>query len=977
MAATDRRQHWLNVLFPDTLDFPGKTEGVIVPSGTTAERPVLPVNGTLRYNISSGFLEAYVSGVWGNVGTAGSGVTDFVSLSDTPGGYTGLAGDILRINVAETGLEFIDGDTLFLPITGGTMSAAATIAMNGGTILNVPPPSAPGDVANKQYVDGVSAGLDPKESVRAATTGAIALTGTQTIDTVAVGVGDRVLVKNQGAPVDNGIYLVSAGAWSRSPDQDGSPASEVSGGNFVFVEAGGQSGSGWVVVHDGNINLGVDAINWTQFVGGGATQNLWETFTADAGTVFANIPTDTFTFTGGTGISTAIAGDTLTITNSAPNVDQNVWETIVADSGTTVANTTTDVLTIAGGTNVSTSIVGDSLVINATIGAGDSVTDADADTRIRVEAAPDEDIIRFDTGDSPGGFAAQPNIMRLSSALWDVDLGIATGGAGAPISLQAGGVGPGTGGNVDITGGGTPAGTGGVTTINGGYTDAGPGGALILSGGASGVGGADATLRGGNTAVGVGGAISIYGGTGPSSGTGGAMTLRSGNGGAGGNMTIMTGSSSSGQGGDIGITAAAGAGGAYSGGSVTVYAGNGAAGFDGRGGDVFLVAGDSNGTQQSGAITLLAGTPNGSAVASDVTISARSATSGNNKGGHILLTAGQAAGSGFEGGVHIRKQGSAPGELRIFDDNDSNYIGFTVPSAVTPSEVYTLPQFPGVGGQVLSSTTGGVMSWVTPSASPTFPLLAPDGTNAAPSYAFSTGGGTDGMYLKDSNTISFSINGTSEYEFNPALFNVLNGRINARTDGTLAFPSVAWGTGANNGFYESGAETRLVINGALRMGFEDAGVVKVFASNYETLVLADDDVPNKKYVDDAISSSSSYDLSAQAIGVLGTSAPTRIYHMVATRAFRISGTALIHQAVALTGPTGTNATFSVSTGAPGATASIGTVTFTTGGGNNQSVTFTLAQTDVAIGDIVEVDMTVIDSNNILADVMITINATEL
>jgi len=50
--------------------------------------------------------------------------------------------------------------------------------------------------------------------------------------------------------------------------------------------------------------------------GGDPDQNLWETITSDAGSAVANTTTDTLTIAGGTGISTAISGDTLTITAS-------------------------------------------------------------------------------------------------------------------------------------------------------------------------------------------------------------------------------------------------------------------------------------------------------------------------------------------------------------------------------------------------------------------------------------------------------------------------------------------------------------------------------------------------------------------------------------------------------------------------------------------------------------------------------------
>ena len=52
--------------------------------------------------------------------------------------------------------------------------------------------------------------------------------------------------------------------------------------------------------------------------GAGATQNLWETITGDAGSATATLPTDTFNILGGTGISTSIVGKTLTVTNTNP-----------------------------------------------------------------------------------------------------------------------------------------------------------------------------------------------------------------------------------------------------------------------------------------------------------------------------------------------------------------------------------------------------------------------------------------------------------------------------------------------------------------------------------------------------------------------------------------------------------------------------------------------------------------------------------
>jgi hypothetical protein len=57
-----------------------------------------------------------------------------------------------------------------------------------------------------------------KVPVRAATTGAVTLSGLQTVDGVVLLERDLILVKNQASAIDNGIYLVAATAWTRAQD---------------------------------------------------------------------------------------------------------------------------------------------------------------------------------------------------------------------------------------------------------------------------------------------------------------------------------------------------------------------------------------------------------------------------------------------------------------------------------------------------------------------------------------------------------------------------------------------------------------------------------------------------------------------------------------------------------------------------------------------------------------------------------------
>lgn len=148
----------------------------------------------------------------------------------------------------------------------------AAVGFNNQNITGLANPVNDQDAATKSYVDAARAGLDVKESVRVGTTEEITLSGVQTIDGVAVVAGDRVLVKNQGDGKLNGIYVVSAGAWSRALDADGSniAGAEVTSGLFTFVEEGIiNADSAWVLTTNNPITLNTTALSFTQFSGAG------------------------------------------------------------------------------------------------------------------------------------------------------------------------------------------------------------------------------------------------------------------------------------------------------------------------------------------------------------------------------------------------------------------------------------------------------------------------------------------------------------------------------------------------------------------------------------------------------------------------------------------------------------------------------------------------------------------------------------
>ena len=118
-------------------------------------------------------------------------------------------------------------------------------------------------------------------------------------------------------------------------------------------------------------------------VSAGGNQNVFNTVDGDTGTTTANSTTDTLTIAGGANISTQISGDTVTIAyTGSPNSgeeNQNAFTNVASDSGTAVADSKTDTLTIAGGTNISTAVAGDTVTINYS-GTNTLATLTDTDT---------------------------------------------------------------------------------------------------------------------------------------------------------------------------------------------------------------------------------------------------------------------------------------------------------------------------------------------------------------------------------------------------------------------------------------------------------------------------------------------------------------------------------------------------------------------------------------------------------------------
>jgi len=264
-----------------------------------AAAPASPVEGQIYHNTVDHFLYEYSGSVWnklyyvhpnhsGDVTSVGDGAQTIaadvvtnaklanMATGTIKGNNSGSTGDPLDLTTAQTKTMLAIVHTDLSDFDAGVranrldqMAAAAGIVdLNGNRITYVLDPVDPMDAANKQYVDALAQGLDAHASVKAATTTNITLGSCPaTLDGISLASGDRVLVKDQTSPAQNGVYVYTSGVLTRSTDC-ATGASLVSA--YVWVERGTTFGdTGWVCTSD-SIVIEMDAVTWAQFAGAGA-----------------------------------------------------------------------------------------------------------------------------------------------------------------------------------------------------------------------------------------------------------------------------------------------------------------------------------------------------------------------------------------------------------------------------------------------------------------------------------------------------------------------------------------------------------------------------------------------------------------------------------------------------------------------------------------------------------------------------------
>lgn len=199
--------------------------------------------------------------------------------------------------------------------------------VNNQRIINLADPSSATDAATKQYVDNKVLGLLWKQPVRAATTTngtlATAYANGQVIDGVTLATGDRILIKDQTAQTENGVYVVAAsGAPARATDADST--AELHGAAVYVTTGTTNADKAWTQTTD-SPTIGSNNIVFAQFGGGSLP-------TAGAGLTLSGSTLDV-----GAGTGITVGTDTVAVDTSL--VARHVAASIGNGSSTSIAVT--------------------------------------------------------------------------------------------------------------------------------------------------------------------------------------------------------------------------------------------------------------------------------------------------------------------------------------------------------------------------------------------------------------------------------------------------------------------------------------------------------------------------------------------------------------------------------------------------------------------------------------------------------------